>query len=161
MDRRRFLRTLLSSSACLALGTTALHSAPAFAGDPARFAQGMQEHPWLLGWRSVGGESLGPATVQLQGKLPSGLAGTLYRNGPAWTERNGFRYDHWFDGDGMVHGWRFNGDGSLTHHGRMVATPKFTREQKAGRFQYPAAGTSVPGALAVRNTTMPTWPTPR
>ncbi len=49
MDRRRFLRTLLSSSACLALGTTALRSAPAFAGDPARFAQGMQEHPWLLG----------------------------------------------------------------------------------------------------------------
>ncbi len=67
MDRRRFLRTLLSSSACLALGTTALRSAPAFAGDPARFAQGMQEHPWLLGWRSVGSESLGPATVQLQG----------------------------------------------------------------------------------------------
>lgn len=151
MDRRHFLRTLLSSSACLALGATALRSAPAFAGDPARFAQGMQEHPWLLGWRSVGSESLGPVTVQLQGKLPSGLAGTLYRNGPAWTERDGFRYDHWFDGDGMVHGWRFNGDGSLTHHGRMVATPKFTREQKAGRFQYPAAGTSVPGALAVRN----------
>ena len=66
MDRRRFLHTLLSSSACLALGATALRSAPAFAGDPARFAQGLQEHPWLLGWRGVTSESLGPATVQLQ-----------------------------------------------------------------------------------------------
>ena len=151
MDRRRFLRTLLSSAAGLAVGATALRSAPAFANDPAQFAQGLHDHPWLLGWRGVSSETLGPATVNLQGRLPAGLAGTLYRNGPAWTERNGLRYDHWFDGDGMVHGWRFNGDGSLTHHARMVATPKFTREQKAGRFLYPAAGTSVPDTQPVRN----------
>ncbi len=151
MDRRRFLRTLISSTAGLALGATALRSAPAFANDPAQFAQGLQEHPWLLGWRGVSSETLGPATVQLQGRLPAGLAGTLYRNGPAWSERGTLRYDHWFDGDGMVHGWHFNGDGSLTHRARMVATPKFTREQKAGRFLYPAAGTSVPNAQAVRN----------
>lgn len=151
MDRRRFLRTLISSTAGLALGATALRSAPAFANDPAQFAQGLQEHPWLLGWRGVSSETLGPATVQLQGRLPAGLAGTLYRNGPAWSERGNLRYDHWFDGDGMVHRWHFNGDGSLTHRARMVATPKFTREQKAGRFLYPAAGTSVPNAQAVRN----------
>jgi len=151
MDRRRFLRTLISSTAGLALSATALRSAPAFANDPAQFAQGLQEHPWLLGWRGVSSETLGPATVQLQGRLPAGLAGTLYRNGPAWSERGTLRYDHWFDGDGMVHGWHFNGDGSLTHRARMVATPKFTREQKAGRFLYPAAGTSVPNAQAVRN----------
>ena len=36
---------------------------------------------------------VGPATVDLQGRLPAGFAGTLYRNGPAWKERNGFRYD--------------------------------------------------------------------
>lgn len=151
MDRRRFLHTLLGSTAGIALSALALRGAPAFAGDPARFARGLRDHPWLLGWRSVHGETLGPATVPWQGRVPDGLAGTLFRNGPAWMERNGFRYEHWFDGDGMVHGWRFNGDGSLTHHARMVATPKFTREQKAGRFLYPTAGTTVPGALAVRN----------
>ena len=37
-----------------------------------------------------------------------------------------------------------NGDGTLRHHARMVATPKFTREQRAGRFMYPVAGTSIP-----------------
>lgn len=151
MDRRRFLRTLLSGATALAIAPALLRSGDALAGDPARFAAGLREHPWLAGWKSVQSETLGPATVRVEGRLPAGFAGTLYRNGPAWTERAGFRYEHWFDGDGMVHGWRFNGDGTLTHRARMVATPKFTREQKAGRFLYPAAGTSIPDTQPVRN----------
>lgn len=151
MDRRRFLQSLLSVATTAAIGGVALRAAPALAGDAATFAAARDQHPWLTGWRSATSESLGPATVDLQGRLPAGFAGTLYRNGPAWKERNGFRYDHWFDGDGMVHGWQFNGNGTLTHRGRMVATPKFTREQKAGRFLYPAAGTVVPDMQAVRN----------
>ncbi len=151
MDRRRFLRSLLSGATTAVIGATALRSLPAMAGDAAAFAEARAQHPWLTGWRSVTSETLGPSTVALQGTLPAGMAGTLYRNGPAWTERNGFRYDHWFDGDGMVHGWHFNGDGTLSHRARMVATPKFTREQKAGRFLYPAAGTRVPDMQMVRN----------
>ena len=151
MDRRRFLRSLLSGATTAVIGATALRSFPALAGDPARFADGLRDAPWLAGWRSVTSETLGPATVQVEGRLPAGFGGTLYRNGPAWTERNGFRYEHWFDGDGMVHGWRFNGDGTLSHHARMVATPKFTREQKAGRFLYMSAGTTVPDMQPVRN----------
>jgi len=151
MDRRRFLRNLLSGATALAIAPALLRGEHAFAGDPARFAEGLREHPWLAGWKSVQAETLGPATVSLEGRLPAGFAGTLYRNGPAWTERAGFRYEHWFDGDGMVHGWRFNGDGTLTHHARMVATPKFTREQKAGKFQYPVAGTSIPDMQPIRN----------
>ncbi len=151
MDRRRFLRNLLSGATALAVAPALLRSEHAFAGDPARFAAGLREQPWLAGWKSVQSETLGPATVPLEGRLPSGFAGTLYRNGPAWTERGGFRYEHWFDGDGMVHGWRFNGDGTLSHHARMVATPKFTREQQAGRFLYPVAGTSIPDMQPIRN----------
>lgn len=33
----------------------------------------------------------------------------------------------------------------------MVATPKFTREQRAGRFMYPVAGTSIPDRQPIRN----------
>ncbi|MEL1265495.1 carotenoid oxygenase family protein [Pseudoxanthomonas putridarboris] len=149
-SRRRFLRTLLSGATTLAIAPALLRSEAAFAGDPARFAEGLRQHPWLAGWKSVGAESLGPTTVELDGRLPDGFAGTLYRNGPAWTERAGFRYEHWFDGDGMVHGWRF-GKGRVTHQARMVATPKFTREQQAGRFLYPTAGTSIPDMQPVRN----------
>ncbi len=150
MDRRRFLRNLLSGATALAIGPALLRSEWAHAGDASRFAAGLQQHSWLAGWKSVGTESLGPTTVEFQGRLPDGFGGTLYRNGPAWTERAGFRYEHWFDGDGMVHGWRF-GEGTVTHRSRMVATPKFVREQKAGRFLYPAAGTSVPDTQPIRN----------
>ena len=151
MDRRRFPRNLLSGPTALAVAPALLRGEHASAGDPARFAAGLRDQPWLGGWKSVQSETLGPATVQLEGRLAAGFAGSLYRNGPAWTERAGFRYEHWFDGDGMVHAWRFNGDGTLRHHARMVATPKFTREQRAGRFMYPVAGTSIPDRQPIRN----------
>lgn len=149
-SRRRFLRNLLSGATALAVAPSLLHGESAFAGDPAAFANGLREHPWLAGWKSVRSEALGPSVLQVEGRLPDGLAGTLFRNGPAWSERAGFRYEHWFDGDGMVHGWRLQGD-TVVHHARMVATPKFSREQKAGRFLYPTAGTSIPDSHPIRN----------
>ena len=144
MDRRRFLQGLLSGAAVAALAPQAL------AGDPAAFARGLARDPMLAGWRPVGAESLGPGTATIEGRLPADLAGTLYRNGPAWFERAGFRYDHWFDGDGMVHGWTI-ADGRVVHRARMVETPKFARERREGRFVMPAAGSEVPGQKPVRN----------
>ena len=67
MDRRRFLRAALAGAASAALGGVALRSFPALAGDPARFAEGLREHPWLAGWQSVRSETLGPATVPVLG----------------------------------------------------------------------------------------------
>lgn len=148
MDRRRFLRNLLSGATTLAMAPSLLQQA--LAGDPAAFASGLQQHPWMAGWKQVSAEALGPTVANIEGRLPEGFGGTLYRNGPAWFERNGFRYEHWFDGDGMVHGWRF-GDGTVTHRGRMVETPKFRRERKAGRFNTLAAGTTVPDTVPIRN----------
>lgn len=149
MNRRRFLRNLLSGATALAL-TPALLRNPALAGDPAEFARGLSETPWLAGWKSVNAESFGPTALTMEGRLPEGFAGTLYRNGPAWMERDGFRYEHWFDGDGMVHGWQV-ADGRIVHRARMVDTPKFVREQKAGRFNTLAAGTEVPDMVPIRN----------
>ena len=150
IDRRRFLRHLLAGAGALAAAPSLLAGGFALAGEPATFARGLRQHPWLAGWEGVRSETLGPSVLEVQGKIPAELSGTLYRNGPAWNERAGFRYEHWFDGDGMVHAWRLD-EGRVTHHARMVATPKFTREHKAGRFLFPAAGTRVPGELPVRN----------
>ena len=72
MDRRRFLRNLFAGAVA---GTAAMRGFPALAGDPARFAAGLREYPWLAGWRSVASETLGPATVPVQGRLPAGFAG--------------------------------------------------------------------------------------
>lgn len=150
MDRRRFLRDLLCAATTAALAPAVLHGEHAVAGDPAAFAAGLKERPWLAGWQQVSAEALGPAQATIEGRLPEELAGTLYRNGPAWFERDGFRYEHWFDGDGMVHGWTL-GNGRVGHAARMVDTPKFRRERKAGRFNTLAAGTSVPNVEPVRN----------
>jgi len=150
MQRRRFLTSLLCGATAAALAPGLLRGANALAGDPAHFAAGLERHPWMAGWKSVTTEAFDPTSLQVEGSLPEGFAGTLYRNGPAWTERAGFRYEHWFDGDGMVHAWDFSGRG-LTHRARMVATPKFMREQAAGRFLYPVAGTTIPDARPVRN----------
>jgi carotenoid cleavage dioxygenase-like enzyme len=150
MDRRRFLRNLVSGATALALAPPLLHGARALAGESSVFAAGLERHPWLAGWKSVAGESLAPTGLELQGRLPDGFAGTLYRNGPALFERDGFRYEHWFDGDGMVQRWNFHG-GRATHSARMVATPKYRREHRAGRFRTIAAGTTVPDAQPVRN----------
>ncbi len=150
MDRRRFLRDLLAGATTIALAPPLLRGGLAHAGDPARFAAGLARAPWLSGWKSVAAESLGPASATVEGRMPAALAGTLYRNGPAWFERDGFRYDHWFDGDGMVHAWRID-DGRVSHRARMVETPKLARERKAGRFNTFAAGTTVPDPVPLRN----------
>lgn len=150
MDRRRFLNRVLAGSAALALGPRLLRAEVAAVSDSERFAQALAKAPWLAGWKDVTAESIGPAVASLEGHWPKELAGTLYRNGPARFERAGFRYRHWFDGDGMLHAWRCM-NGRVEHRARMIATSKFTREQAAGRFLLPAAGTAIGDALPIRN----------
>ncbi|HEY0229790.1 MAG TPA: carotenoid oxygenase family protein, partial [Dokdonella sp.] len=150
MNRRGFLRDIAAAGAAFALAPGLLRAEVASATDSERFARARAKQAWLGGWKGVDSASLGPTTATIEGRLPEGFAGTLYRNGPAWFERAGFRYRHWFDGDGMLHAWRF-GARSVEHRARMIATSKFTREQAAGRFLLPAAGTTIPAAVQIRN----------
>ena len=46
---------------------------------------------------------------EIEGRLPEGLAGTLYRNGPAKNEVGGKPYAHLFDGDAMLSQFTFDG----------------------------------------------------
>ncbi len=149
MDRRRFLRAL-------GLGAGALALAPGFPalaafGDETygRFAAARATRPWLAGWETVS-DDLPRRALMLEGRLPKGLRGTLFRNGPGRFDRNGFRYRHWFDGDGLLQAWRL-GDDAVTHEARFVHTHKYAQESAAGRFLYNGAGTRVPDAIAARN----------
>jgi all-trans-8'-apo-beta-carotenal 15,15'-oxygenase len=105
---------------------------------------------WLQGWRTFGRESMGPTPASIEGRWPGSLTGTLYRNGPGWFDRGGQRYSHWFDGDGLLRAWRI-GAGGVTHSARMVATQKFIREQRSGKFEVNAAGTHIESTEPVRN----------
>ena len=88
-------------------------------------------------------ERSGPVR-EIEGAVPGFLRGTYYLNGPARFERNGLRYGHWLDGDGMVCALRFAEDGvSLTS--RFVRGGKWRAEEEAGSALFRAFGTAFPG----------------
>jgi carotenoid cleavage dioxygenase-like enzyme len=64
------------------------------------------------------------------GEIPRGLEGALYRNGanPQYAPRG--RY-HWFDGDGMIHGFFFE-NGRVSYKNRWVRTERWKAERAAG-----------------------------
>jgi all-trans-8'-apo-beta-carotenal 15,15'-oxygenase len=135
MNRRALIQSVLAS---------------AVAGSLPGLLRAQSPDSWLSGWKTFGREAVGPTAASLEGRWPSSLTGTLYRNGPGWFERAGMRYEHWFDGDGLMRAWKIAG-GKVTHTARMVATSKFQQEQQAGKFQVGAAGTYIPNAVPARN----------
>jgi all-trans-8'-apo-beta-carotenal 15,15'-oxygenase len=155
MNRRQFLQ----GSALL--GASALLPNLAFADEDAYysgFRKGLKKHPWLAGYTGVAAD-LDAGPIAFEGSLPKGLRGTLFRNGPGLIERAGQRYQHLFDGDGMVQAYMI-GDKGLTHRGRFVRTRKFVTESEQGKFLFPGFGTSAkvkvpissPDALNAANT---------
>src|SRR3954447_25322389 len=71
--------------------------------------------------------------LTIEGRLPEGLRGTLYRNGPGLFSTFGRRYAHWFDGDGTVSAVRFDGAGGAAGAVRVVQGPGLREEQRRGR----------------------------
>ena len=101
--------------------------------------------------RSDGLEALGHSSssecdraVAVTGRLPTALAGTLYRNGPGLFERGGVRKRHLLDGDGYVQAITLK-DGEASYRTRFVKTEKYRAEQAAGRYLFPTWSTLAPG----------------
>jgi all-trans-8'-apo-beta-carotenal 15,15'-oxygenase len=82
--------------------------------------------------------------AEIEGRLPDGLAGTLYRNGPGLFERDGFKKRTVLDGDGMIRATSFAG-GQARFRNRFVRTSKYLDEKEAGEFLYPTWTTPAPG----------------
>lgn len=80
---------------------------------------------------------------EIEGRLPAGLTGTLYRNGPGLYERAGFKKRNLLDGDGMIRATSFT-EGKVRFRTRFVRTAKFEAEDKAGHFLYPTWTTPAP-----------------
>ncbi|MGF1544109.1 MAG: carotenoid oxygenase family protein [Parvularculaceae bacterium] len=123
MDRRDFFLASLSASAFALAGEASGRT------ELARFARA---------YRSVPDAGVPRRPMRLvAGKTPGDLVGTYFLNGPAKHERGGERNEHWFDGDGMLNAFRFDGR-SATHEARYVETSKFKREKEAGKFLFPS-----------------------
>lgn len=82
----------------------------------------------------------------LEGQLPAGLRGTLYRNGPARLERGGTRVSHWFDGDGAVLRVNFDGDNAVATY-RYVRSAGFIDEEESEQCLYRGYGTLPPVSI--------------
>ena len=145
MDRRQFL--LAAAGAPVA--ASPLFSAIAAAAGKGGAAAAPQGDPRLLGWAGPIADRLDHPALTIEGRLPPDLAGVLRRNGPSVHDRHGFRYGHWFEGDGMLQEFRFAG-GGVSHRGRVLMTPKLRREDAAGRRLYTVFATPVEGAAPIR-----------
>ena len=86
--------------------------------------------PYLQGNFAPLGFECDANDLVVTGEIPRALEGALYRNGanPQFAPRG--RY-HWFDGDGMIHGFFFE-NGRVSYKNRWVRTEKWKRERAAG-----------------------------
>src|SRR5689334_4054548 len=73
--------------------------------------------------------------LRVEGKLPAGLEGTLYRNGPGLFEHHGKRYSHPFIADGAITAIRI-ADGKAHGAARIHATAGLVEERAAGKHLY-------------------------
>lgn len=89
----------------------------------------------------------------LSGRIPDGLRGTLYRNGPARLERGDIQMGHWFDGDGAILAVHFTPPdqgrekGNATGVYRYVQTDEYKNETAAGKLLYGNYGMTAPGPI--------------
>ena len=148
MDRRHFLKSV-GIAAASAAPAGLLQASPAINGAPARKTL-FANNPNLTPLRGFHGQDVSCDAALIEGKIPAELRGVFYRNGPGLFERGGQRYEHWFDGDGLVHAWRFT-DTGVSHRARFVRTGKFVAESAANEFLMPAFGTTIKPKLPVRN----------
>jgi len=82
----------------------------------------------------------------LSGKIPTGLRGSLYRNGPGRLERGGIRVGHWFDGDSAILVINFT-DAGATGLYCYVQTSGYQEEAAAGKLLYGNYGMTAPGPI--------------
>ena len=92
------------------------------------------DNPFLNGnyapWREEGDAY----DLEVDGEIPRELDGALYRIGPNPHFKPTGRY-HWFDGDGMVHGFILK-NGRAAYRNRYVKTEGLRQEMNAGHALY-------------------------
>ena len=75
------------------------------------------------------------ADLAVNGEVPTWLAGSLLRNGPARFCVGGLRYNHWFDGLAMLHRFGFDG-GKVSYRNRFLASENWVRVRATDKRQY-------------------------
>ena len=69
--------------------------------------------------------------LKISGEIPTWMKGVLVRNGPALFEIGQESFTHWFDGQAMLHSYKF-GDGAVIYSNKFLDTANY-RAHKAAR----------------------------
>jgi carotenoid cleavage dioxygenase len=85
------------------------------------------------------GEERDIAALDIEGTLPPGLSGSLYRVGPSPQYAPRDNDYHWFSGDGMVHAFHIDA-GVVSYRNRWARTPKWQLEHEAGHALFGTFG---------------------
>ncbi len=88
-----------------------------------------EEKPWhLSGNNAPVFDEVTLTDLEVKGAIPPELSGRYFRNGA--NPQTGFS-DHWFSGDGMVHGIEVNNGKAQWYRNRYVRTPMHANPDKA------------------------------
>lgn len=131
--RRELLRDGTKAAAGLAVVGAVLPTGP-LAGDSVAAARKPKRTGFNLGFKSLKEETFLP-DLEVEGKLPPWLTGTLLRNGPALFEIGEERFNHWFDGLAMLHAFAFTG-GRVSYRNRFLRSSAYTAWKQEGRIKY-------------------------
>ncbi|KGJ95707.1 carotenoid oxygenase family protein [Thalassotalea sp. ND16A] len=154
-------RELLKGMGALGLGSMLINSPFQAMATPTQnlvvnykdlFNRALAENPDLIGFANVE-QNFAPQALTIEGSIPSDLNGTFYRNGPGKHERAEQRYQHLFEGDGMLQSFHIE-NAKIHHQGKFINTPKFQQEQQAQRFLYSAPDTKLNAPLPVSSADM-------
>jgi all-trans-8'-apo-beta-carotenal 15,15'-oxygenase len=102
-----------------------------------------QLHPARMGakrsaWWSDLPREHGYEPLRIEGQVPDCLRGTLYRTGPALSQRFGVPYGHVFEGDGAICANRI-ADGQVEGAVKLLRSAGYLAEERAGRPLYQSA----------------------
>jgi beta,beta-carotene 9',10'-dioxygenase len=81
-----------------------------------------------------------PVETKITGTIPEWVQGTLFRNGPGRYEYGDKLYDHWFDGQAVVHKFQIK-DGKVTYFNKLLETKCLQKTIEDNRL-YPVFGTA-------------------
>ena len=129
-------RALLTGTLAVAAGAVIASPDTAFAARALAATDG-----WALATQDVEADVSPRALRLVHGRAPEGLAGSLYRNGPAKFRRPGGSSQHWFDGDGLIRRFRIE-DGRATLAARFADTEKRRQETRLDAMIMPGFGTA-------------------
>jgi len=101
---------------------------------------------WRKGYESQPNESE-YWIEDIEGKIPTDIEGTLYRNGPGLLDVHGTPLQHPFDGDGMITSFKFT-KGRCFFRNSFVKTKEYLEEQEAQKMLYRGVfGSQKPGGI--------------